>query len=209
MKLSCKQLDQAQENPKEIAKMLLTTVAIKGGFNKVTHEVCYALAKGHFSYEEAKDWLEIRLSEEFKDNPRNRKRRKKCQEVLDSFFQFLEEEGLRCVQNYSRMNIDLTAGHSIGGHGCAIFKNMNGQYRGVIITDREFDFSRSLRIPIEQYWISKKMQLEDSDSVEIYVYNAQEHSYQCIMYSLDKIRYVLSRSYEVIKMVDAEMKKIG
>ncbi|WP_282635482.1 CotH kinase family protein [Sphingobacterium thalpophilum] len=63
MKLSCRQLDLAQQNPKGMAQMLKQNSFIKGGFNKVTHEVCYSLAKGVVDYNDAKRLLEI-FSEE-------------------------------------------------------------------------------------------------------------------------------------------------
>lgn len=209
MKLSCRQLDEAQRNPKDVAKMLLTVNAMKSGFNKVTYEVCYQLAKGLISYQEAKYLLEVRLSEEFKNNAKNKKRRAMCQHTLDNFYEFIQEEGLTCVQNYSLMHVTLASGHIIGGQGCAIFKNAEGQPVGVIISVGEFDFASTMRIPIEQYWIAKRLKLDDEGAVDIYVYNTLEQSYQTISYSKERIAYTLDRANEVIGEVELEMKKIA
>lgn len=209
MKLSCKQLDEAQRNPKDVAKMLLTVNVMKGGFNKVTYEVCYQLAKGLISYQDAKCLLEVRLSEGFKDKAKNRKRRASCQRTLDCFYEFVQEEGLTCILNYSNMHVPLLDGHVIGGQSCAIFRNSEGQGVGVVITDREYDFGSTLRIPIEQYWISKKLQLSAEDDVIIYVYNTTDQSYQPISYSWDKIEYILEEANTVIGNVVLEMKKMA
>ncbi|MCS4226900.1 hypothetical protein [Sphingobacterium sp. BIGb0165] len=122
MKLSCRQLDFAQENPKGMAQMLKQNNFIKGGFNKVTQEVCYSLAKGIVDYNDAKVLLEIRLRESFKDNKTNRKRRELCQVVLYNFYTFLMQEGLSIVLNYSEINLRLKDGHMIGGHSCCVYR---------------------------------------------------------------------------------------
>lgn len=208
MKLSCKQLDQAQRNPKEVAKMLLNPTLFWGGFNKVTYEVCYQLAKGLLSYNDAKHLLEDRLKEEFKDNSRNWKRRTECQKKLDSFYDFIQEEGIVCVQNFSHMRVELPGGNVIGGHGCSIFKDENGQSAGVIISSNEFDFSTTIRIPIEQYWITQKLKLDSETHVIIYVYNMADQSYQSISYPWDKIECMLEKANSVINRVELEIKNM-
>lgn len=209
MKLSCRQLDFAQENPKRMAQMLKNSNIIKGGFNKVTHEVCYSLAKGIVDYNDAKVLLEIRLRDSFKDNKTNRKRRELCQVVLYNFYTFLVQEGLTCVLNFSEINLRVKDGHMIGGHSCAIFKDLNGNPVGVVLTDREFDFGSTLRLPIEQYWIARKMKASNLSAVRVFVYNTFDHSYQSISFSDERIRYVLERSSEVITRVEIELKDIG
>jgi len=209
MKLSCRQLDFAQENPKGMAQILKQSNIIKGGFNKVTHEVCYSLAKGIVDYNDARVLLEIRLRDSFKDNKTNRKRRELCQVVLFNFYTFLMQEGLTCVLNYSEINLRLKDGHIIGGHSCAIFKDLNGNPVGVVLTDREFDFGNTLRLPIEQYWIARKMKATSLSAVQVFVYNTVDHSYQTISYSDERIQYVLDRSSEVITRVEIELKEIG
>lgn len=208
MKLSCKQLDQAQRNPKEVAKMLLNPTVFRGGFNKVTHEVCYQLAKGLMTYKDAKYLLEDRLKEEFKDNSRNRKRRAECHKRLDNFYDFIQEEGLVCVQNFSHMRVELPGGNVIGGHGCSIFKDENGQCVGVIISTDEFDFLTTIRIPIEQYWIAQKLKLDSETHVIIYVYNMANQSYQSISYPWTKIVCMLEEANSVINRVELEMKNM-
>lgn len=209
MKLSCRQLDFAQENPKRMAQMLKSSNVIKGGFNKVTHEVCYSLAKGIVDFNDAKVLLEIRLRDSFKDNKTNRKRRELCQVVLHNFYTFLMQEGLTCVLNYSEINLRVKDGHMIGGHSCAIFKDLNGNPVGVVLTDKEFDFGSTLRLPIEQYWIARKMKASNLSAVRVFVYNTVDHSYQSISFSDERIRYVLERSSEVITRVEIELKDIG
>lgn len=209
MKLSCRQLDQAQSNPKEVAKMLMNPKVIKGGFNKVTYEVCYQLAKGQVTYKEAKYRLEVRLSEDFKDTAKNRKRRASCQRTLDCFYEFVQEEGLVCILNYSNMHVPLVDGHIIAGQSCAIFRNSEGQGVGVVITDTEYDFGSTLRIPLEQYWISKKLQLNAEDDVIIYVYNTTDQSYQSVSYHWDKIEYMLEKANKVIGNVVLEMERMA
>lgn len=209
MKLSCRQLDFAQENPKGMAQMLKQNNFIKAGFNKVTQEVCFSLAKGIVDYNEAKRLLEIRLRDTFKDNKANRKRRESCQIVLHNFYLFLMQEGLTCVLNYSEISLRLKDGHVIGGHSCAIFKDLEGNPVGVVLTDREFDFGNTLRLPIEQYWISRKMKVTSLSAVRVFVYNTVDHSYQTISYSDERIQYVLKRSSEVITKVEIELQEIG
>ncbi|OJZ00034.1 MAG: hypothetical protein BGP15_00060 [Sphingobacterium sp. 40-24] len=210
MKLSCRQLDFAQENPKGMAQMLQQNTIIKGGFNKVTHEVCYSLAKGIVDYNDAKVLLEIRLRDSFKDNKTNRKRRELCQVVLYNFYTFLVQEGLTCVLNFSEINLRVKDGHMIGGHSCAIFKDLNGNPVGVVLTDREFDFGSTLRLPIEQYWIARKMKASSPSAVRVFVYNTLEHSYnKPISFSDERIQYVLQRCSEVITTVEIELKEIG
>lgn len=209
MKLSCRQLDLAQENPKEIAKMLGVKSGMRRGFNQVTHQLCYALAKGYLSFLDAKSQLEMRLSLEFKDTTKNRKRRQECQKILSDFYDFLQEEKLTCVLNYSLMKIELSGGNAIEGHGCSIFKNDIGAYKGVILTDIEFDFSNTLRLPVEQYWISQKLHLKDIEEVDMFIYYTNDSSYQSIRFSLERIDYVLKKSNDVISMVESEIKKIS
>ena len=209
MKLSCRQLDFAQENPKSMAKMLKSSNVIKGGFNKVTHEVCYSLAKGIVNYNDAKVLLEIRLRDSFKDNKTNRKRRESCQIILHNFYLFLMQEGLTCVLNFSEISLRLKDGHVIGGHSCAIFKDFDGNPVGVVLTDREFDFGSTLRLPIEQYWIARKMKASTPSVVRVFVYNTVDHFYQAISFSDERIQYVLDRSSEVISRVEIELREIG
>jgi len=210
MRLSCRQLDFAQANPKGMAQMLKQNNFIKGGFNKVTQEVCFSLAKGIVDYNEAKRLLEIRLRDTFKDNKANRRRRELCQIVLHNFYTFLIEEGLTCVLNYSEIDLRLEDGHMIGGHSCAIFKDLDGNPVGVVLTDREFDFGSTLRLPIEQYWIARKMKASSPSVVRVFVYNTIEHSYnQPISFSDERIQYVLQRCSEVITRVEIELKDIG
>lgn len=209
MRLSCKQLDFAQENPKGMAQLLKTVAIVRGGFNKVTHEICYSLAKGNINFQEAKTFLEIRLRDEFADNRKNRKRRELCLAVLENFYTFLTEEGLSCVLNYSQMNVKLKDGHTIGGQSCAVFKDSYGHPVGVVLTDREFDFGNTLRLPIEQYWIARKMKATSLSAVRVFVYNTVDHSYQTISYSDERIQYVLDRSSEVITKVEIELQEIG
>lgn len=209
MKLSCRQLDFAQENPKKMAQMLKSSNVIKGGFNKVTQEVCFSLAKGIVYYNEAKRLLEIRLRDTFKDNKVNRKRRESCQVILHNFYLFLMQEGLTCVLNYSEINLRLKDGHMIGGHSCAIFRDLEGNPVGVVLTDREFVFGNTLRLPIEQYWIARKMKASSLSKVRVFVYNTMDHSYQAISFSDERIQYVLERSSQVITRVEVELQEIG
>ncbi|RKO68992.1 hypothetical protein D7322_24700 [Sphingobacterium puteale] len=209
MRLSCRQLDFAQADPKGMAQVLKQNNFIKGGFNKVTHEVCFSLAKGIVDYNEAKRLLEIRLRDTFKDNKANRRRRELCQVVLHNFYTFLIQEGLTCILNYSEINLRLEDGHMIGGQSCAIFKDLDGNPVGVVLTDREFDFGSTLRLPIEQYWISRKMKATSLSAVRVFVYNTVDHSYQTISYSDERIQYVLKRSSEVITKVEIELQEIG
>jgi hypothetical protein len=192
-----------------MAQMLKNNNVIKGGFNKVTHEVCYSLAKGFVDFNDAKVLLEIRLRDSFKDNKTNRKRRELCQVVLYNFYTFLMQEGLTCVLNYSEINLRLNNGHMIGGHSCAIFKDLNRNPVGVVLTDKEFDFGSTLRLPIEQYWIARKMKASNLSVVRVFVYNTVDHSYQSISFSDDRIQYVLEQSSEVITIVEEELKEIG
>jgi len=207
MKLSCRQLDLAQENPKEMAKMLDSKSGMRRGFNQVTHQLCYALAKGQLSFLDAKSQLEMRLSIEFKDSPRNRKRRQVCQKILSDFYDFLQEEKLSCVLNHSLMKIKLSGGNAIEGHGCAIFKNHIGTYKGVILTDKEFNYGSTLRLPVEQYWIAQKLRLSSMEDVEIFIYYTNDSSYQAIRFNAERIDYVLKKSNDVIALVESEMKK--
>ncbi|MGJ1408361.1 hypothetical protein ACR78Z_01700 [Sphingobacterium thalpophilum] len=209
MKLSCRQLDFAQQDPKGMAQMLKQNSFIKGGFNKVTHEVCYSLAKGVVDYNDAKRLLEIRLRDAFKDNKANRKRRESCQIILHNFYLFLMQEGLTCVLNFSEISLRLKDGHVIGGHSCAIFKDLDGNPVGVVLTDREFDFGSTLRLPIEQYWIARKMKASSISKVRVFVYNTIDHSYQAISFSDERIQYVLERSSQVITNVEIELQEIG
>ena len=209
MRLSCRQLDFANMNPKGMAQLLKVAAIVRGGFNKITQEICYSLAKGNINFKEAQTFLEIRLREEFADNRRNRKRRELCQVVLENFYTFLTQEGLSCVLNYSLMNVKLKDGHTIGGQSCAVFKDSFGNPAGVVLTESEFDFGNTLRLPIEQYWISRRMKATSLSAVRVFVYNTVDHSYQTISYSDERIQYVLKRSSEVITRVEIELQEIG
>lgn len=209
MKLSSNQLDFASQNPKEMAKALKAKGFMRGGFNKVTKEVCLSYAKGNVTFKDASYLLDIRLSDEFANNAKNAKRREACQLVLSNFKDFIQEEGLQCLKNFSIIKIDMGNNNSIGGQSCAIFQNKEGQYCGVILTEQEYNFASTLRIPVEQYWIAKYMNLNDSSMVKIYVYNTAEHSYQWIQYPADRIAIAFQQSKTVIEQVDIEFKKIA
>lgn len=209
MKLSSNQLDFASQNPKEMAKILKRTSGGKRGFYQVTKEVCLLYAKGDLTFKDASYLLEVRLSEDFAINAINTKKREACQLVLSSFKDFIQEEGLQCLKNFSIIKIDMGNNNSIGGQSCAIFQNKEGQYCGVILTEQEYNFASTLRIPVEQYWIAKYMKLNDSSMVKIYVYNTAEHSYQWIQYPADRIAIAFQQSKVVIEQVDIEYKKIA
>ncbi|MCS4226417.1 hypothetical protein, partial [Sphingobacterium sp. BIGb0165] len=94
-------------------------------------------------------------------------------------------------------------------YSCAIFKDLNGNPVGVVLTDREFDFGSTLRLPIEQYWIARKMKASSLSKVRVFVYNTIDHSYQAISFSDERIQYVLERSSQVINRVEVELQEIG
>lgn len=209
MKLSSNQLDFASQNPKEMALALKRKGVMRGGFNKVTKEVCLSYAKGNSTFKDASYSLEVKLSNAFANNANNAKRREVCQLVLFNFNVFLKQEGIHCLKNYSFMNIDMGNNNSIEGQSCAIFQNKEGEYCGVILTDQEYNFASTLRIPIEQYWIAKHMKLNDSSMVKIYIYNIVDHAYQPIQYPADRIAIAFQQSKVVIEQVDIEYKKIA
>jgi hypothetical protein len=209
LKLSSNQLDFASQNPKEMAKALKAKGFMRGGFNKVTKEVCLSYAKGNITFKDASYLLDIRLSDEFANNDKNAKKRLVCQSVLVDFKDFIKEEGLQCLKSYSLMNIDMGNNHSIGGQSCAIFQNAEGESCGVILTDHDYNPASTLRIPIEQYWIAKHMKMNDSTLVKIYVYNMEGKSYQLIQYPAERIEIAFKQSKTVIEQVDIEFKKIA
>ncbi|WP_462093943.1 hypothetical protein [Sphingobacterium hungaricum] len=199
----------ASINPRAVAQQMLSQNSIRGGFNKVTKEVCLALAKGTYDYVYARELLNMRLTHEFKNNAKNMKKVNICITNLYNFNLFLVSERLKCIQNYSKLNISLGDDQFIIGQGCAIFKDIEDSFCGVILTDKEFDFGNTLRIPIEQYWIAKKMKLSDTKNVRIYIYHLIENSYQTIQYAKERIDLVLIQSRKVLENVEIELKKIS
>lgn len=208
--LNTRQLDWAIDNPRSVAIELKSEKILNKGFKGITIEMCYSLGKGIFTLPEAIDNLEFRLKENFKDNKINRNKRLIYKKILIDFYDFITDVGLVCSKNFTRVNVLVSQQRKIGGNSCAIFQYANeNKYCGVIVVEDEFEYSNSLRVQVERYTIAKRMNIDNLEQIDIYLFRLADCSYELLPTKILKFDDVLENSVRIFEKVERELADLG
>lgn len=203
LKMSIKQVERAHGNPQAVANELNNAKILRKGFRQHTIEICLQYGKGLLSLEEARDNLQIRLSS-FKDSEKNRVIRNHHYEILDNFAYFIEEYGLKVIQNYAHVEIVIDPQNKIAGQSCPIFMQENGRYCGVIMVNGEYDYT-SIRNPIEKIAIAKKLKLKSLDEIDMYLFHMDSYSHELLPDITVNYDLIINNVKDIFKSVEKLM----
>jgi len=203
LKLNIKQIDRGRLHPKEVAKSL-NPGGGKRGFHQKTIDVCLSLAKGELNIIDARNRLNLALSE-FKDNNGNRKKRTKSFKTLEAFNDFLVYTKMKCLNNFVKVSVEINSERMISGRTCPIFKSIDGRICGVIIVEGEYDYYSSLRAPLERMAIAKRMGISNINDIDIILFHLDGFQHEILSIPNVEPSQLIKTVYHIFESIEREL----